>query len=84
MQCLQQSENAAVAKKFTSIAGHFDSHADALKQYGAHGPIQHVQVYSRSHWTPSFGNYLLHIAAAASRGTAKNWGCKTCPLCLLF
>ena len=55
----------------TSIAGHFDGHADALKQYGVHHPIQHVQGYSGSHWMPPSGDYSLHIAPAAARGTAN-------------
>ena len=53
----------------TSGVGHLDGHADALKRYGAHCPIQHVQGYSGSHWTLPSGNYSLCIAQAAARAT---------------
>jgi hypothetical protein len=54
----------------TSGVGHLDGHADALKRYGAHCPIQHVQGYSGSHWTLPSGDCSLRIALAAAR-TAK-------------
>jgi hypothetical protein len=55
--------------KCTSVAGHFDGHAEALKGYMWHRLMQHVQGYSQSHWMPPSGNYLLSIAPAASRVT---------------
>jgi hypothetical protein len=56
----------------SSNIGHFNGHDGLPVQYEAHRPMQHVQGYSRSHWTPPLGDYLLHIApAAASRATSK-------------
>jgi hypothetical protein len=55
----------------TSVAGHFDGHTDALKQYRVHSPMQHDQGYTKSHWTPPLGNYLLRITPAATRATAN-------------
>jgi hypothetical protein len=62
---------STMTNKCTSIAGHFDSHGSAPVQYKAHPSMQHVQGYTRSHWTPPFGNYLLSIAPAAVRATAN-------------
>ena len=36
-----------------------------------HHPMQHVQGYTGSHWTPPSGNYSLRIALAATRATAN-------------
>jgi hypothetical protein len=36
-----------------------------------HRPMQHVQGYTRSHWTPPSGDYSLRIALAAARATAN-------------
>jgi hypothetical protein len=36
-----------------------------------HCPMQHVQGYTGSHWTPPLGNYSLRIALAAARATAN-------------
>ena len=36
-----------------------------------HRPMQHVQGYTGSHWTPPSGNYSLRIALAAARATAN-------------
>jgi hypothetical protein len=33
--------------------------------------MRHVQGYSRSHWMPPSGDYLLRIAPAAARATGK-------------
>ena len=48
----------------TYIAGHSDSHDGAIVQYRGHRPMQNVQGYSGSHWTPPLGDYSLHIAAS--------------------
>jgi hypothetical protein len=45
-----------------TVVGHFDGHGSPLVQYKVHRPMQHVQGYSRSHWMPPLGNYLLRIA----------------------
>jgi len=50
---------------------HFDGHGEALKQYMRHRPMQHVQGYTGSHWTPPSGDYSLHIALAAARAPAN-------------
>ena len=60
-----------MTNKCTSIAGHFDGHAKALKQYMRHCPMQHVHDYTGSHYMPPLGNYLLHIAPVAARATAN-------------
>ncbi len=46
--------------KCTSVAGHFDGHAEALKGYMWHRLMQHIQGYSQSHWMPPSGNYSLY------------------------
>ena len=51
--------------------GHFDGHGGAPMQYGAHCQMQHDQGFTRSHWTPPSGNYLLRITPAATRATIK-------------
>jgi hypothetical protein len=62
---------STMTNKCTSSAGHFDGHGGALEQYRWHHPMWHVQGYSRSHWTPASGNYLLRITPAAARATGK-------------
>jgi hypothetical protein len=60
---------AALTNEYTSYSGHFDDHAEALKQYMWHCPMKHVQGYTGSHWTLPSGNYSLRIAPAAARAT---------------
>jgi hypothetical protein len=48
--------------KCISVVGHFDDHGSAPEQYRGHHLMRHVQGYSRSHWKPPSGNYLLCIA----------------------
>ncbi len=67
-----------MTSKCTSIEAHFQGLADApSEQYRWHCPMQHVQGYSKSHWTLPLGDYLLRIAPAAARATAnkttKKW-----------
>ncbi len=57
--------------KCTSSAGRFDGHGGVPVQYEAHHPMQHAQGYTRSHWMPHLGDYLLHIASVAARATAN-------------
>jgi hypothetical protein len=57
--------------KCTSIAGHFDGRAEALKQFMWHRPMDDVQGHIGSLWTPPSGNYLLHIAPADAMATAN-------------
>ncbi len=60
-----------MANKCTSSAGRFNGHGRAPEQYRRHRPMRHVQGYSRSHWMPASGNYLLRIAPAAARETGN-------------
>ena len=53
-------------KQCTLSAGHFDSNGGATVQYEAHLLIKDVQGYTKSHWTPQLGDYLLRIAPAAT------------------
>ncbi len=55
----------------STAVGHFDGHGGLLVGYKAHRPMQHVQGYSGSHWTPALGDYALRIAPAAIRATGK-------------
>jgi hypothetical protein len=68
---LHQTKKAMVTNEYTFITSHFDGHADALKQYTQHCPLQHVQGYTGSHWMPPSSNQLLRIAPAAARATGK-------------
>jgi hypothetical protein len=65
------TNKATIMNKCTSSTGHFNGHSGAPEQYKLHRPMQHVQGYSGSHWTPPSGNYSLHIAPAAARATAN-------------
>jgi hypothetical protein len=65
------TNEATMTNKCTSSAGRFDGHGSAPVQYEVHHLMQHVQGYSGSHWMPASGNYLLHIAPAATRATGK-------------
>jgi hypothetical protein len=62
---------STMASTCSSTVGCFDGHGSLPVQYEAHRPIQHVQGYSRSHWTPTLGNYSLCITPAAARATGK-------------
>jgi hypothetical protein len=65
--------------KCTLSAIRFNGNGGSLMQYKAHHPMQHVPGYSRSHWMPPLGNYLLHIAPAAARATANKTTTKNVP-----
>jgi hypothetical protein len=71
-----------MTNKCTSIAGHFDGHVEALKQYMRHCPMQHVQGYTGSHWMLPSGNYSLRIAPAAARATANKTTMQNAPTLL--
>jgi hypothetical protein len=62
---------STMTSKCTSVATHFEGLADAPVQYKAHHPMKHVKGYTRSHWMPPLGDYLLRIAPAAARATAN-------------
>jgi hypothetical protein len=57
----------------------FYGHGGLLVQYKAHHLMQHVQGYSRSHWTLPLGSYLLRIAPTATRATANKTTTKNVP-----
>ena len=38
-----QTKQAKATNECTSITGHFDGHAEALKQYTQHQPMQQIQ-----------------------------------------
>ena len=42
-----------------------------MKRFMRHLPMQHVQGYTGSHWTPPSYDHLLRIASAATRATAN-------------
>jgi hypothetical protein len=49
--------NKMTMKKWTNFAGHFDGLSGARVQYRVHPPIEEVQSFGRSHWTPPSGKY---------------------------
>jgi hypothetical protein len=69
---------STMTKKCTSIAAYFKDPADVAVLCGVHCPIQHVQTFSGSHWTPPLGNYSLCIALAATGATANKTTMKKC------
>jgi hypothetical protein len=65
-----------------SVTGHFDGHADALKQSTRHHLMQHVQGYIGSHWTLPSGDYSLRIALAAAMATINKTTMQNVPTLL--
>jgi hypothetical protein len=57
--------------KCTLSASCFDGHGSRLVGYKVHRPMQHVQGYTTSHWTPPLGIYLLCITPMAARASAN-------------
>jgi hypothetical protein len=49
--------NKTMMKKCTNFAGHFDGTGGVLVQYRMHHPMEEVQDFTRSHWTPPLGEY---------------------------
>jgi hypothetical protein len=45
--------------KFTYFAGRFDGHGDASLRNRVHCPMEEVQGFTRSHWTPPLGEYYV-------------------------
>jgi hypothetical protein len=70
LRLLLMTKSTMVSTCSTAL-GHFNGHGGLLVQYEAHLPMQHVQGYSGSHWTPASGNYLLCTTLAAARATVK-------------
>ena len=63
---------SAATSECASVAGHFDGHAEALKRYMRHRPMQHVHSFTGSHWTPPLGNYSLRIDPSAARAAINS------------
>jgi hypothetical protein len=47
--------------KYSYKAGHFNGHGGAPVQYRAYHPMEEVQGFTRSHWTPPSGNYYSQL-----------------------
>jgi hypothetical protein len=45
--------------KYTYKAGHFDGHGNAMVCNRAHCPMEEVQSFTRSYWTPPLGEYYV-------------------------
>jgi hypothetical protein len=45
--------------KYTYKAGHFNGHGNAPVHNRAHCPMEEVQSFTRSHWTPPLGKYYV-------------------------
>jgi hypothetical protein len=45
--------------KYTYKAGHFDGHGNAPVRNRVHHPMEEVQSFTRSHWTPPLGEYYV-------------------------
>jgi hypothetical protein len=72
------TKEATMTNKCTSSTGRFDGHGGVPEQYRRHCPVWYVQGYSRSHWMPASGNYLLCIAPAAARATGEQTTINKC------
>ncbi len=61
---VRATANETTMKKYTSFAGRFDGHGDAPVCYRAHCPMEEVQSFTRSHWTPpsAIGQVFAPIA----------------------
>ena len=53
-------------KTYTSNAGDFDPHVDAVVQCGVHCPMARILGFTRSHWMTPSGKCLRCIALAAA------------------
>ncbi len=53
-------------KTYTSNAGNFDPHVDAMVQCGAHCPMTHIPGFIRCHQMTPLGKCLRHIVPAAA------------------
>jgi hypothetical protein len=45
--------------KYTQKGDHFDGHGNAPVRNRAHHPMEEVQSFTRSHWTPPSGEYYV-------------------------
>ncbi len=70
------------AKQYTSVATRFDGRDDVPVQCRVHCPVKGVQGFTRSHWTPPSGKYLLCIIPADIRVACKKKTTKKAPYLL--
>jgi hypothetical protein len=47
--------------KYTYKAGRFDGHGNAPVRNRAHRPMEELQSFTRSHWTPSSSEYYVRL-----------------------
>jgi hypothetical protein len=64
MLCMASAAARATGKqttinKYTYFAGHFDDHGNAPVRNRAHCPMEEVQGFTRSYWTPPAGKYYV-------------------------
>ncbi len=76
------SKKPGAMNECTSVAGHFDGRAEALKWYMLHRPMQHDQGFTGIHWTPPSGDYWLRIAPSAARATTNKTKVQNVPALL--
>jgi hypothetical protein len=67
------------AKQYTTVATYFDGRDDAPVQCRIHCPIEGVQGFTRSHWMPPSGKYLLCIIPANNGVACKKKMTKKAP-----
>ncbi len=51
--------NETTMKTYTCFAGRFDGHGNAPVRYRTHHPMEGVEGYTKSHWTPPLGKYCV-------------------------
>jgi hypothetical protein len=71
-----------IAKEYTTIATCFYGRDDALVQCRIHCPMEGVQGFTRSHWTPPLGKYSLRIIPADNGVACKKKTTKKAPYLL--
>jgi hypothetical protein len=62
--CIAPAATRATGKqttinKYNYKAGRFDGHGDAPVSNHTHCPVEEVQGFTRSHWTPPLGGYYV-------------------------
>jgi hypothetical protein len=62
-----QQQSKQKRKKWTNFAGHFDGRGGAPVQYRMHHPMEEIQGFGRSHWTPPSGELFVANSCNWSR-----------------
>jgi hypothetical protein len=70
------------AKQYTTVVTRFDSCDDAAVQCCIHCLLERVQGFTRSHWTPPSGEYLLRIIPSDNGVACKKKITKKAPYLL--